>query len=153
MTIFLIRHAHAGRRSEWQGADDLRPLSDRGRIQAQSLIDAIGDVVVGRVVSSPSVRCLQTIEPIALQFGLDTEVSEAFAEGADGDEAYRILLELDAHDGVVCSHGDVIPDLLRRLVSAGMDTDGPLIDRKGSIWIIEMREGRPFRGRYVDPPK
>ena len=121
-------------------------------MQSEALVDAVGDIVIGRIVSSPSVRCLQTIEPLAEQFGLAVEVSDAFAEGADGEEAYRILRELDADDGVACSHGDVIPLLLRRLVADGMETDGPLIDRKGSMWIIETRDGRPFRGRYTNPP-
>lgn len=151
MTIFLIRHAHAGKRSEWVDPDRLRPLSDRGRRQALSLTDVVGDVVVGRIVSSPYVRCVQTVEPLAEKFELAIETSDALAEGANGDDAYALLLELDEFDGAVCSHGDVIPDLLRRLVADGMDTDGPLVDHKGSTWVIEMREGRPFRGRYVKP--
>ena len=151
VTIFLIRHAHAGKRSEWDEADHLRPLSERGRRQSISLIDVVGDVVVGRIVSSPFLRCVETVEPLAERFELAVEFSDALAEGADGEEAYALLLELDQQDGVVCSHGDVIPQLLRRLVAAGMDTDGPLIDQKGSTWIIEMRDGRPFRGRYVKP--
>jgi hypothetical protein len=32
-----------------------------------------------------------------------------------------------------------------------MDADGPLIDQKGSAWVIELRNGKPFRGRYVPP--
>lgn len=148
MTIFLIRHAHAGKRSEWTTDDRLRPLSSRGIEQSQLLTDVVGDIVIGRIVSSPYVRCIQTVEPLAERFRLEVEPSDAFAEGADTDAAYELLLELDAHDGVVCSHGDVIPQLLERLVAEGMDTDGPLLDHKGSTWIIELRNGRPFRGRY-----
>jgi hypothetical protein len=94
---------------------------------------------------------MQTMEPLARKFELTVQSSEALAEGAETDEAYRILLELDEFDGVACSHGDLIPHLLRRLVADGMDTDGPLIDQKGSTWIIELRNGRPFLGRYVPP--
>lgn len=151
MTIFLTRHAHAGKRSEWATDDRLRPLSQRGKDQAKGLTKVVGELVVGRIVSSPYVRCLQTMEPLAEKFELTVAESDAFAEGADGDEAYQLLLELDEHDGVACSHGDLIPGLLRRLVADGMDTDGPLIDQKGSTWIIELRNGRPFNGRYVPP--
>lgn len=149
MTIFLIRHAHAGKRSEWTTDDQLRPLSERGRKQSQSLIDVVGERVIGRIISSPFVRCMQTVEPLANKFLLPIEPSEAFAEGADGELAYEQLLELDAEDGVACSHGDVIPELLRRLVANGMETDGPLLDHKGSAWIIEFQNGRPFYGRYL----
>ena len=151
MTIFLIRHAHAGKRSEWTADDRLRPLSKRGAEQAERLTTVVGDLVVGRILSSPYVRCMQTIEPLAEKFEIEIQSSEVFAEGADADAAYQALLELDAFDGVACSHGDLIPRLLRRLVADGMDTDGPLIDQKGSTWIIEMRNSRPFMGRYVPP--
>jgi len=151
VTIFLTRHAHAGKRSEWATDDRLRPLSERGTKQSEGLVDVVGDIVVGRIVSSPYVRCMQTVEPLAIKFDLVVEPSELIAEGAVTDVAYELLLELDSQDGVLCSHGDVIPHLLRRLVADGMDTDGPLIDQKGSTWIIETRNGRPFQGRYVPP--
>ena len=151
MTIFLTRHAHAGKRSEWTSDDRLRPLSKRGKSQAEALPTVVGDLVVGRIVSSPYVRCVQTMEPLAEKFEIAIVESDEFAEGANGDDAYQLLLELDEHHGIACSHGDVIPDLLRRLVADGMDTDGPLIDQKGSTWVIELRNGRPFHGRYVPP--
>ena len=153
VTIFLIRHAHAGKRSEWATDDRLRPLSERGIKQSRALTAVVGDIVVGRIISSPYVRCMQTVQPLGTKFDVAIETSDVFAEGADDEIAYRLLLELNDDDGAACSHGDVIPHLLRRLVADGMDTDGPLIDQKGSTWIIEMRNGRPFHGRYVPPSK
>ncbi|MCX6509754.1 MAG: phosphoglycerate mutase family protein [Actinobacteria bacterium] len=153
MTIFLIRHAHAGKRSEWASDDRSRPLSDRGIKQSEALTSVVGDIVVGRIISSPFVRCMQTVQPLGTKFDVAVETSDAFAEGADVEIAYRLLLELAGDDGVACSHGDVIPHLLRRLVADGMDTDSPPIDQKGSTWIIEMRNGSPFHGRYVPPSK
>jgi 8-oxo-dGTP diphosphatase len=94
---------------------------------------------------------MQTVEPLAQKFQLTVQSSEALSEGAEVDEAYRSLLALDEFDGVACSHGDLIPHLLRRFVADGMDADGPLIDQKGSAWVIELRNGTPFRGRYVPP--
>ena len=153
VTIFLIRHAHAGKRSEWATDDRLRPLSDRGVKQSEGLTAVVGDITVGRIISSPYVRCMQTVQPLGTKFDVAIETSDVFAEGADDEIAYRLLLELNDDDGAACSHGDVIPHLLRRLVADGMDTDGPLIDQKGSTWIIEMRNGSPFHGRYVPPSK
>jgi broad specificity phosphatase PhoE len=152
VTIHLTRHAHAGKRSDWTDDDCLRPLSDRGRAQALHLCEVITNTPVGRIVSSPFVRCVQTVQPIASMLGLTVEVDASFAEHVGGGDAYRTLLALDEVDGIACSHGDIIPALLRRLVADGMDTDGPLIDQKGSMWIIELQNGRPLRGRYV-PPK
>lgn len=151
MAVHLVRHAHAGKRSEWVGDDAARPLSDRGRMQAEALIGDLADVEIGRIVSSPYVRCVETVRPLADARGLTVEPSEAFIEGIDADAAHALLAELDAVDGVACSHGDVLPALLRRLVVNGMETDDPLVVQKGSMWIVEFSDGRPRHGRYVPP--
>ena len=151
MAVHLVRHAHAGKRSEWIGDDRERPLSDRGALQSLALAADLADVAVGRIVSSAYLRCVQTVQPVADAFGLTVEPSEAFIEGMDGAAAYGMLLELDAVDGVACSHGDVLPAILRRLVTNGMETDGPLLCQKGSMWIVEFEGERPRRGRYLPP--
>ncbi len=151
MTIFLARHAHAGKRSEWVGDDEVRPLSPRGQQQAIDLLAVIDHAPVGVILSSPFVRCVQTVEPLSASIGVPITAHDAFTEGASPDAAYALLLALDEVDGLACSHGDLIPPLLKQLVADGMDSDGPLIDQKGSVWIIETRNGRPFRGRYVPP--
>lgn len=151
MAVHLVRHAHAGKRSDWAGDDSDRPLSDRGALQAIGLAADLAATAVGRIVSSPYVRCVQTVEPLAVAVGLEVEPCAAFAEGMDGDEAYDLLLGLDAVDGVACSHGDVLPALLRRLVTNGMETNGPLLCQKGSLWIVEFDGDRPRSGRYLSP--
>lgn len=151
MTIFLVRHAHAGKRSEWEGDDSVRPLSARGEAQTVAVTELLADRKVRRVVSSPYVRCLQTVEPLAAKMGVAVEPDLRLAEGADVDPALELLLSLDEHHGVACSHGDLIPELLRRLVTMGMAVDGPLLDQKGSVWTIHTKDGVPTRGRYAPP--
>jgi 8-oxo-dGTP diphosphatase len=151
VTVFLVRHAHAGKRSQWDGDDALRPLSRRGRAQALAVADLLEGHAVGRVVSSPSARCLQTVEPVAGAHDIAVEVDERLAEGADPDAAVALLLELADVHGVACSHGDLIPVALRRLVAMGMQVEGALLDQKGSVWSIDVEDGRPVRGGYTPP--
>jgi 8-oxo-dGTP diphosphatase len=151
VTIFLVRHAHAGKRSEWEGDDTARPISDRGTTQTSGITDLLADRSVRRVVSSPFLRCVQTVEPLAEARGLSVVTDDRLAEGAGADQALELLLELDGEDGVACSHGDLIPHLLRRLVALGMAADGPLLDQKGSVWTIDIQDGIPTRGRYTPP--
>jgi len=151
MPIHLVRHAHAGSRSHWDGDDRLRPLSERGIEQSSWLADTLADRSVRRVVSSPYLRCVQTVEPLAAALGLEVEVDEALGEGADPQRAFDLLLSLAADDGVACSHGDLIPTLLRAFVNDGMAVDGPLLDKKGSLWVLDLEDGRPVRGRYRPP--
>lgn len=120
-------------------------------VQALAIATDLADTAVGRIVSSPYVRCVQTVEPLAHAMASSVETCDAFSEGMDGDAAYAMLPELDVADGVACSHGDVLPALLRRLVTNGMETDGPLLCQKGSMWIVEFEDGRPRSGRYVPP--
>jgi phosphohistidine phosphatase SixA len=104
----LLRHAAAKERYEWAGDDWHRPLTKKGRRQAEELATVLAADDVRRVISSPYVRCVQTVEPLAAALGLELELDDRLAEGA-GDAA-RALLE---EEGVVaCTHGDVIYKLV-----------------------------------------
>jgi 8-oxo-dGTP diphosphatase len=151
VTIYLTRHAHAGKRSLWEGDDRLRPLTERGEAQAAGVADLIDGEAPGRLVSSPYMRCMQSLEPLATRLQLQVESDESLAEGADIEIALALLLSLDAVNGVACSHGDLIPPLLRALCDLGMTTDGPLLDQKGSLWVIQTEAGRPVHGHYHQP--
>ncbi|HLX31569.1 MAG TPA: phosphoglycerate mutase family protein [Gaiellaceae bacterium] len=106
----LVRHASAGDRSTWDGDDRLRPLDKRGRKQAESLVELLLPLGVSRVVSSPYVRCVETVEPLAAALGVEVELDDRLAEGAG-----RAAIELLEEDGVAaCTHGDVVDALLGR---------------------------------------
>jgi phosphohistidine phosphatase SixA len=108
VTAVLLRHASAGHRRDWDGDDSLRPLDERGRRQAEALVELLRPLGIGRVVSSPYVRCVDTVEPLAAALGLVVEKDDRLAEGA-GSAARSVLEE----DGVVaCTHGDIIEDVL-----------------------------------------
>jgi 8-oxo-dGTP diphosphatase len=106
----LLRHASAGDRHSWTGDDRLRPLDDKGHRQAAEIAAALRSEEIRRVVSSPYVRCVQTVEPLAAELGLEVELDDRLIEGAGG--AAEPLLEEDRV--VACTHGDVIHDLLGR---------------------------------------
>jgi 8-oxo-(d)GTP phosphatase len=105
---FLVRHASAGDHHAWADDDRMRPLDEKGRRQAADVAAALRAGDVRRIVSSPSLRCVQTVEPLAAGLGLEVELDERLSEGA-GQAASGLLDE----DGVVlCTHGDVARDLL-----------------------------------------
>ncbi len=151
-TVCLVRHAKAGARSRWTEADELRPLSKSGRRQANGLVRMLRGLQVDRVVSSPYVRCVQTVRPVALDRGLPVEVSDALAEGSTLEGVMGLLDELSTAPAVVCSHGDVIPAILEHAEALGACLDGPSESKKGSIWVLEREDGRIVRARYLPPP-
>ena len=113
MSVILLRHASAGKREKWRDDDRLRPLDKRGRAQALALRDLLRARGVRHVVSSPYVRCTQTVAPLDLEIVLD----ERLAEGAPAEAALALLRDLD--DAVACTHGDIIEGVLGRSLKKG----------------------------------
>lgn len=115
MTSVLLRHAAAGHRDDWDGDDLHRPLDASGRRQSDELVDLLRPFGVRRLVSSPYVRCVQTVEPLAAALGMELEVDGRLEEGA-GAAAAGLLHE----DGVVCcTHGDIVEALVGRTLKKG----------------------------------
>ena len=115
MTSVLLRHASAGHRTDWEHDDTGRPLDARGRRQSADLVEILRPFGVSRVVSSPYVRCVETVEPLAAALGLQVEEDDRLEEGA-GAAAAGLLNE----SGVVCcTHGDVVEELLGRGLKKG----------------------------------
>ncbi|MCU1344364.1 MAG: hypothetical protein JWL70_630 [Acidimicrobiia bacterium] len=151
MTIFLVRHGHAGSRKQWDGSDRDRPLSERGEAQASALAAQLGDRPIKRVLASPFVRCRQTVAPLAAAIGLEVEPDHRLAEGQPFAPVLDLLAELP-DDSVLCSHGDLIPDVMDALVRRGLEVVGANDGRKGSRWEIERQDGLLARARAVAPP-
>jgi 8-oxo-dGTP diphosphatase len=152
-TAYLVRHARAGSRDKWHEDDALRPLSKAGRRQAEALVATFRGIEVARIVSSPSVRCVQTVRPLALDRGLPVETSDALAEGAALEDAMDLLAGLASTPAVLCSHGDVIPAVVMHLVDREATISGERDWKKGSVWVLEREDGRVARARYLPPPE
>jgi 8-oxo-dGTP diphosphatase len=150
--LYLVRHAKAGSRNAWTGDDRLRPLSKPGRRQAEGLVRLLDGAKVDRILSSPYARCVQSVEPLAKKRALPIEETEALAEGARLPMVLDLVAELDGVAAVLCSHGDVIPELVEHLAGDGMVIEGEPDWRKGSIWVLEREGGRIVRGRFVAAP-
>ena len=152
MAAFLVRHAKAGSRGDWDGPDHLRPLSKKGHRQAEALVSLLADAQVKRIVSSPFVRCVETVAPLAALLGLEVETSDALAEGAPVAPGIDLLEAVAGDNGVLCSHGDVIPALLDALRARdGLAIPADFACAKGSTWVIEGPAPPFVEARYVPP--
>ena len=133
--LYVVRHAKAGSRSDWVGDDRLRPLSAKGRMQGESLAARLVDVATGTLVSSPYLRCVETLQPLAERLGGAVRADDRLAEGTGFGGALELLAELP--DGpVVCSHGDVIPETIDALQRRGASIVGEPDWRKASVWVL-----------------
>lgn len=145
-TILLVRHASAGERHEWEGDDRLRPLDERGRRQADGLVAQLSSYPVERVLSSPYLRCVQSVEPVARARGLVVEETDRLAEERAA-EAVALISELDGV-AVLSTHGDVVPVVLDAMLAG---EDHPTSE-KGSTWVIDAGASGLTVGTYLPPP-
>jgi len=141
-TILLVRHAKAGNHQQWDGDDDLRPLSGTGHEQASHVTEFLALFGPDRIISAPPTRCRDTVAPLAAALGLPViEEVQLGEEGYWKDPAAGLarLLELAVEPGVtvISSQGGVIPDVVGELVSTlpGFDPDD-VAARKASTWVL-----------------
>jgi phosphohistidine phosphatase SixA len=105
MPLLLIRHAWAGDRDEWEGDDRERPLDERGRRQAEELVERLQPYPIEAILSSPARRCVETVEPLARARGLEIEVRPELGEERQEVEGVALVRSLAGRDVAVCGHG------------------------------------------------
>lgn len=153
MTLYLVRHADAGKRDPYSHDDHLRGLSEDGMRQATRIADRLEGAGVTRVLSSPLPRCVQTVEPLARRLGVEVESQPVLAEGADGRRTFALMAALAGTDAVLCSHGDVIPEVIRLLRITGTVIGGQRGNAKGSIWTIISDGESLLTAEYAKTPR
>ena len=143
MLIHLIRHGSAGPRQSCEADDVTRPLTDKGRRQAEAISEALSSEPISVVWSSRYVRCQETVSPLADRLGLRVVDHPHLAEGAYGTDALDALLAESAagRTVVACSHGDVIPAVLQAAVRRGATLDGTAEPRKGARYTLNVADG------------
>lgn len=150
-TLYLVRHGAAGDRQSWSGDDSLRPLSERGETQAAGLAKTLAYDRVEAILTSPYVRCVQTVQPFAEAAGLGIVEHPALAEGEGGKATRDLIRSLIGTNAVLCSHGDVIPAVMDWMVSKGMTLKSDFDCKKGSTWEVTVRGGVFHKARYLPP--
>ena len=63
--MIVLRHAAAGDRAAWSDADRWRPLDEIGLGQSLELAGAFDGFAISRIMTSPYVRCQQTVAALA----------------------------------------------------------------------------------------
>ena len=150
--LYVIRHAKAGIRAAWSGPDEERPLTRRGRKQARRLVERFQGLDIQRILSSPFVRCMQTVEPLAEARGLPVEVAAELREGASVDELLRGLATFGDRPTVVCGHGTEIRSMIDRLEAGGATIEGARGIAKGSVWVLDREGERIVAAQYLPAP-
>ncbi|WP_314780224.1 NUDIX hydrolase [Actinomyces massiliensis] len=165
-TFVLVRHARAVKRSVWnrpktrdkETNEATRPLTDdQGEVRARALVPVLAAYGVGRVVSSPWRRCMDTVAPYARAAGIDIVAEPALTELAHADSrkaARKVVSDVLRHRDVpvaLCTHRPVLPSVMEvisryapgKLLRSVPDRDPWL--KTGEIMVVHLAR-RP-RGR------
>ena len=140
--LLLVRHARAVRRGDWDGPDDLRPLTEEGQRQALALTGLLRAYGVTRVVSSDADRCLRTVTPYCEQARVTLEVEPALSEAAfeRHPEAAGGRIRALAATGTptaVCTHRPLLP-----VLSAALDVPIGGLDL-AAAHVVHLADGIP----------
>jgi broad specificity phosphatase PhoE len=150
--LYVVRHAHAGNKRAWEGPDDLRPLSERGRLHAGGLVGLLAPYPVASLLTSPTTRCRQTLEPLAEARKLPIEDEPDLGVDAPLERLLALMRRPGIDGAALCSHGELIGALIEHLVAGGAKLDAEARWPKGSVWLISGFDGASnVRGRYLDP--
>jgi 8-oxo-dGTP diphosphatase len=143
--VVVVRHARAGSKKQWSGPDLLRPLDSVGERHAIELVDKLAAIPIRRLISSPALRCVQTLEPLANHTGLTIERCELLGPDGDARAVLGGLAEEALRDAVLCTHGEVMRPMLRRMRRRHvtiLGEPGPRgwLLRKGTAWQLALAD-------------
>ena len=151
-TFYIVRHAKAGSRSHWPEDDRLRPLGKKGANQAAALVTVLESFPITAIYSSPFLRCVQTVEPLARARKLPVKQTSQLAEGHGLAGAMQVMGHPKLDHAVLSTHGDIVWELVEELVNQRVIKPGTGGFDKGSTWVVDLEDGAFTRARYISAP-
>jgi phosphohistidine phosphatase len=154
MELYFMRHGAADKRSEWQGDDGLRRLTEEGAAQVRRAARALvaAGLSVDAVVTSPLVRARQTADIAAEELGFGDAVreDERLAGGLNRQVLARLLADLGNPERVLLVGHE--PDFS---MTIGQLTGGSVICKKGGIARVDLADPATLDGQLVwlAPPR
>jgi len=155
--LIVARHASAGRKADWAGDDFARPLDASGEAGARVLAGLLACfALAARVISSPALRCTETVRPYAEGAGATVEAeaclipygrSPDFSSRTEQAGALRHLLSAlvaQRRPVILCLHRENLPEVLAATcvvlgAPAAVPADPAL--PKGGFWVAHAADG------------
>ena len=142
--LILLRHGQARSRKRWKQDDRERPLLVTGSAQARHVVPLLEAYAVTSVVTSSSIRCVDTVRPYVEHSGCRlTCTPDLTEEEATAASVLQIVQDVvrGREDGVLCTHRPVLPAVYDALgIAAEAQATGELVvvhHRKGEVRSVE----------------
>lgn len=156
--LVLLRHTKALKRDLWDGDDGDRPLEHVGQIQAAKIPGIYAPYAIEKIYSSDAIRCVQTIEVMAAEYGItpiySSEISE-FGFEKDSEKAldYALSVMLSDKPSVMCSHNPVLPKLVKKLIGKKNFKRLSSELKPGDSFVLHHRSGEVIAIDWTPAPK
>jgi 8-oxo-dGTP pyrophosphatase MutT (NUDIX family)/phosphohistidine phosphatase SixA len=137
--LVVLRHGQSRARKSWRRDDRLRPLVVEGNGQARAAVPVLDAFGVSLVLSSSSVRCIETVRPFAEYSGWPITTSDGLTEEDATDTSVLTAVDalvLSGEDAVLCTHRPVLPAVYDAL---GIAREPHAV---GELVVIHHRRGR-----------
>ena len=152
----LVRHADAGSKKRWPGLDEERPLSRRGEEQARDLAALLARLGVTRLLSSPALRCRDTLQPASEELWVPVEPVAALAADAKAEDVLRLVASAGT-GAALCTHRETLQTLSQAWAqswqaatgSAPPDVSGT---PKAGCWVVENYGTAAATARFAGRP-
>jgi phosphohistidine phosphatase len=155
MIVYFLRHGLAEDRDTWKEDDDLRPLTDKGKLQMERVAEAISDLApdLDAIITSPLVRARQTALIIAKKLEMEESLVEdgRLSPGFGLAELGEIINEQSGAEGLILVGHE--PDF--SLTISQVIGGGRLVCKKGGVARVDLIALDPPQGELVWllPPK
>jgi 8-oxo-dGTP pyrophosphatase MutT (NUDIX family)/phosphohistidine phosphatase SixA len=154
--LIALRHGKAVSPSNWNGPDATRPLTERGVKQAASVVPAVTAWHPLKIITSSATRCFTTVAPLAAATGIEVKRTDLISQDAfeEGTSDVRLVVGKRVRarkTAVMCSHGPVLPDLLREIALATGTPLGSYITdaadlETGGFSVVHLSSSNPSSG-------
>jgi 8-oxo-dGTP diphosphatase len=137
-TVIVLRHAQARTRNGWKSDDLERPLTKPGESQAKRLAPLLRSYGVRSIITSPAIRCAQTVDGYARSVKALMEVDDRLAEETRPKRVERSIATVLERKGpiVICSHRPTLPWIFDALKIEPRDL------AEGEGVVVHHRRGR-----------
>ncbi|MGA9100916.1 NUDIX hydrolase [Aeromicrobium sp.] len=147
-TLIVLRHAKAESRDSWDGDDVDRPLTKVGVARAAELSPLLSAYGVRRIISSPALRCTQTVEPYANGMSTFLEIDDRLSEDTRFSQVNRSVSAMLDHKKPVtlCTHRPTLPWILDAIGADTVDLkpgQGVVVHHRKGVVLATEPLGRP----------
>nr|WP_246394986.1 NUDIX hydrolase [Corynebacterium anserum] len=154
--VLYVRHAKAHDRKGWGGDDNLRPLTKKGRRQAEALASELEGYRPLNLASAEPERCQNTASPVAQQLELELHVNPQLGDVAWNEDPTTALDAFHAATtfpvSAIVAQGNVIPGIIEKLSGDAHIEIEDMRVKKSSVWVLHFASNRLLGLDYLASP-